>query len=493
MTPALAGWNLGMKLNIMLLALLGTLGLFVLSRVLGAPAIAAAFAASFWIVDLWVPKILESGNYAETYFMIWPWLMVAGLKAGKRWWAIPVGAAAMALLLINGALMAVPACLFFGIGTLVGHTLDGGRRGLLRACVAVFLVVLLGTLLASPKLLPMLELLQQDVRAIDAASVAPWEPDELKDFLLLDPAIIVLAALGAISCRAGRWMLALAMLAAFLAFRPGWLVVDLFSLLRGLPLFGSIRAPFKYFIHYYSFFVCLAAAWGILRAVTWARQGRSARGAALLVAALGWIGMKAAICSPDYAEWFGAQQPSIAEAGSFYHVRWTGDSDQERPSIALTADNVLRGIGTMPARLDLAAQVMFASPRYVIHSKDAVKENPQYTGEVYLEPPEAGSARILSFTPNKIVVEVNARSHGWLHLNQTYHPRWRSSIGPVKESRGVVAITLEELGRQRVEFVYEQPLVVTGAWLASLGFGLCGLVAWRWRAARAGPPPAPAS
>ncbi|MEW5851972.1 MAG: sulfatase-like hydrolase/transferase [Myxococcota bacterium] len=83
----------------------------------------------------------------------------------------------------------------------------------------------------------------------------------------------------------------------------------------------------------------------------------------------------------------------------------------------------------------------------------------------------AGTARLVTFSPNKLVVEANLTREGTVLINQNHHRLWRvvDGGGEVVSANGVLALKLPA-GQQTVTLRY-QP---TGFW----GYALLSLVAW---------------
>jgi len=102
--------------------------------------------------------------------------------------------------------------------------------------------------------------------------------------------------------------------------------------------------------------------------------------------------------------------------------------------------------------------------------------------------PIAGTAKRLSWSPNRVVVAVDSPTPVRLAINQNYHPGWHSSVGQVESWDGLLSVRLPA-GRQRVEVSF-LPRSALGGLLASLvalvAGGVFVLRAPRSLAARAG-------
>jgi Bacterial membrane protein YfhO len=86
--------------------------------------------------------------------------------------------------------------------------------------------------------------------------------------------------------------------------------------------------------------------------------------------------------------------------------------------------------------------------------------------------PDPSPARIVSYEPQKVVVESNARAPGLLVLSDVAYPGWKATVDGREEPirrvdyllRGVTVPT----GASRVEFTYEPVSAKAGAWLSGV-------------------------
>ncbi len=103
--------------------------------------------------------------------------------------------------------------------------------------------------------------------------------------------------------------------------------------------------------------------------------------------------------------------------------------------------------------------------------------------EEYLSDPSAGTAERLHWSPNRLVVEVKARSPVDLVLNGNWHPGWRTNVGEVKRRDGLLAVALPE-GTHRVVLSFWPRSAVGGALVTVLAFGALAVLAGARRRGR---------
>ncbi len=101
--------------------------------------------------------------------------------------------------------------------------------------------------------------------------------------------------------------------------------------------------------------------------------------------------------------------------------------------------------------------------------------SPEYRGEVFLEG-TTGKASYSLWTPNRLVVDLEASSKGDLIINQNYFQGWVvKGGGETKSVRGLLAVSVDP-DIKRLELYYRPPSFVVGA-LISLS-SLLGTLVW---------------
>jgi hypothetical protein len=97
--------------------------------------------------------------------------------------------------------------------------------------------------------------------------------------------------------------------------------------------------------------------------------------------------------------------------------------------------------------------------------------------EEYLEDPSAGQVRRISWSPNRLELEVRAASPVNLLVNQNWHPGWKSSVGEVVSHEGLLGVKLPP-GEHRVSLRFLPRSTFGGALVSVLAWGGLGFVGW---------------
>ncbi|MFH1788911.1 MAG: YfhO family protein, partial [Candidatus Altiarchaeota archaeon] len=107
-------------------------------------------------------------------------------------------------------------------------------------------------------------------------------------------------------------------------------------------------------------------------------------------------------------------------------------------------------------------------------------ESKEYRGEAYLLEGN-GDARIIQFTPNRVVVKVQASGEDRLILNQNYFKGWKvkgNMFGRVEAKNGLVS-TLVEPGENEIVFYYLPESFVLGAVISITALLACSIFCLR--------------
>ena len=110
------------------------------------------------------------------------------------------------------------------------------------------------------------------------------------------------------------------------------------------------------------------------------------------------------------------------------------------------------------------------------------KGTSDYRGEAFTQS-GVGTARIVAFSPNQVVVEVTGARHGdRLVLNQNFDPGWRVDGRAAEPFREAIS-TLLLAPSARVTFRFWPRGLTAGLWVLALSLLACGFFAYRWRRA----------
>ena len=83
-------------------------------------------------------------------------------------------------------------------------------------------------------------------------------------------------------------------------------------------------------------------------------------------------------------------------------------------------------------------------------------------------------ARMLGYTPDRVTVEIEAPTAGWLTLNDRYYPGWAATVdgtpAEIRRANVLVRAVAVGPGKHRVEFSFRPALVRVGAWISGLAW-----------------------
>ncbi len=499
----LLGEALGMKLNVVLVLVLGAVGTALLGRDRwGLRPGYAAFAGCAYAVAGWVPSRVAVGFYESTLFAAFPFIAWLFLESRGRPWrlyaaAAMLGAGAMQLQLGLPMLMLALALI---------TALELARKALPLSHIGRFALLSLGgACMAAAKVLPMVAFLgSQQFRKIasypddyDAwfftladlwrgwnfTVPTPGTYDDvgsatLAEFSFLGlglPLALLILAAGLLwrSAPRGTWVMAVVG-ALFLWFSFGpQAPVDLFRPLWSLPVFHSMRGPIRYTSFVVVWAACPVAAAG-LQALA-ARLGRDrVRWIAVLgVLALVWPAVLSV--GRNTSSFTHRVPPTTPPAENFYQEGLWGDRfGQSRggdPSYdhgnVLKYANLKAGIGTVYEPEDVPVGSWVQGRRIYHVDRRIYVDNPSYRGEAWCLMSEC-DARVVEAGPNEIVVEATMVQPDILIINQNWTDAWIASHGRAEEWTERTSTRVESIGPVRVSFTYRSPMFGTGV-LLSLG------------------------
>ncbi len=107
-----------------------------------------------------------------------------------------------------------------------------------------------------------------------------------------------------------------------------------------------------------------------------------------------------------------------------------------------------------------------------VPEKAVILGSPDYRGEVFMEG-TAGASRYVVWSPNHLVVAVQAREEGMLIINQNYYPGWRAKEMTVESVRGLLAVRVGPLV-PTVEMYYRPASFVIGSVISCLALLVAG-------------------
>lgn len=528
----LLGETMGMKVTVVIAALLGAIGTFGLARFsLRTSRPAALLAAVAFAWSGWLPSRVAVGFYESCLMTAWPMLLFlwVGVTGVRRRWA-HVAAAVLLFALAIQLQLAVPVFVLLMVVLLISSFVQqvlGGPTLPPASARSGLAILAVAALLGGAKFLPMLDLLESS--GFREATRYPIHADawyvsfsqfwyglfhtvpalplldkdgspRVQEYVPLLPGLgtLVLAGVGAVfgarpGQRAFPWFVVGAVF-LWLSFGPH-APFDLFSILHPLPLFRSMRGPLRYFGFPVLLSCCLLSAVGVdgLRstlALSWPRA-RVGLGHAWLLALLAILmnlpsAMEGRILYRS-AFLFGVPMPQDPveprSEGLF------GASHGGAQALNLRKySNLVRGVPTVFQPEDLPIPVA-PVPQHWLHSNGQILRDPGYLGEAWpvladgtaqVDTPDHGLARVIAWLPNEVVIETALVAPGVVAVNQNHRPGWTCGerpVVPIPRDRGV------QLGFQApagpgvlTRCKYFPPWLVPGLLSSLLGVVGCGLL-----------------
>ncbi|MFO0558323.1 MAG: hypothetical protein U0269_09900 [Polyangiales bacterium] len=428
-------------LSVILGMVLAAEGTFRLSRAAGSSGFASMCAAFVYAINTIFPLWISNGFFNFIVgFGLMPWVG----------WCLIIGVEKPAYRLLGGFFM---AWIFLSAGTYPApYTLM--LVGVLTASLSVayagkgpgqwrrpfesaIVLGLVFALLAAAKFVPLMLFLKQFSRT--------WNPIEsfsaqtiLANFTVLHAPVLVLAGLAPLT--RDRWavIFTIAIGVFFVMAMGDFDPVAPYHLIKQVPLFKQLRSPERHVILVF-LFVALSAARTITAIEDWiprflssivARKPLEELPAPLRLSfvAAGTLAVALAFgpkfvdlvksCGPTYATVLYTFEPPRRFEQDFRQHRGNRRDGHVFPAMNMGSIYCITGIPVpeSPAlRADLAQE------------------------EFALDPTSA-TVRRLSWSPNEIVLDVNASRRARVIVNQNHHHHWRSSVGTVVSHERLLAV-----------------------------------------------------
>ena len=514
----------GMKLNIALVALLGTLGVFALLRRLLLLSASASFVgAACYAWAGWLPSRVAVGFYESCLMVAWPAILALWLLPGssperrKRWcfgglllWTLAIQLQLAVPVLV--LLMVLLTCVMLGQGYFEGRSVDR------HLVVGGAVILALGGLLGAVKFLPMLDLLDAGkFRRLDFYPTHPdawyrsWEQviyalfhrtpgiplldadggPRVQEYMTLAPGLgtLLLAAIGTLSIRsrthaAVPWLVMTAVF-LWLCFGPNALI-DGFRPLHNLPMFSSMRGPLRYLNYPVILGLCMLAGVGFAVLERRFLAGRPPWMTPLFVGVCLALSLSSALDVRSlYRSSFLYGLEALPADSSLRSEGLRGRSSNTTPHVNLRKyANTRRDLPTIYVPEDLPMDVR-AIPQAWVGPEGQLTPEPAYRGEIRIQPPDAGSARIQSRRGHQLVVAHDLTAPGRVILNSNSWPGWKCEGRQLVDARGLLAFHAPVGEGETTRCHWTPPRLAAGALLS--GVGLIGLLfLWPWRTGRIG-------
>ncbi|HCP47190.1 MAG TPA: hypothetical protein DIU15_14200 [Deltaproteobacteria bacterium] len=530
------GETLGMKINIGLVSLFGTLGLFVLLRFAISVSTAAALVASVgYAWSGWLPARVAVGFYESCLVVAWPailalWLLPGPARAMRRRWTL--GGLLLWALAIQLQLALPVLVLLMGIlwlATAVQQKLAG--EGLPGTLALGGLVILsLAFLLGAPKFLPMLDFLgEAEFRETTDYPLHPdaWYLDlkqlwfalfhhvpefplvdkdgnpRIQEYMTLQPTagVLLFALIGlprVLRRSHPAWPWTLVTLAfVWLSFGPH-APLDAFRALRELPLFASMRGPLRYFNYPVLLGLCIVAAVGFDGIEDWLKKSLGNK--AITPRALAAVAFLAILAS----------LPVSLDSRNLYRSSFLYPIDDLPPQEQLASEglrqdfsgdhllnlrtyvNVRRGVPTIYTPEDIPLKPK-AAPAHWLGATGEVEVEPEYRGEAWVttenhlagdERPVPGRAEVIHYRAQEILIRHDLDEPAIVVVNQNSWPGWTCGDRPlssaIHEMHGLLAFEAPQGSGGQTTCSWHPRRLKLGLGLCSLGLLSLGLL-WPWR------------
>jgi hypothetical protein len=443
------------------------------ARTLGLSEVASAVAGAGFAVCGAFALHMGGGHWPWLGFAVYPLLLrslelaAEGRRAHCVW-----GAVWFAIIVFHAPIYPF-AFAFVTVGAY--GALVGLRRGLRdrarlgRAAVAIATTIGLGLLLGAVRLLPVWAHVSQHPRPVkDWDYTWPWELlemygwrhtergvgnhqyvyPELGNYFGVVGLALMLAGVVVVARRRRALWPVVAAAVVFVLFELGNLVPLPWWLLKHLPVYKNLRVPSRFTIVVGVFFCALIGVavdeWGAPALARWRALAPRARlgGALVLALALGYLLDASSFNRLQFLPTFGLPAPTGPPAAAFHQV--PGD----------------RSMMLMYPHANLGTLSCF--------EETPLETSPRLRGNLpadeYLADAGAGTVRRVLWSPNRIVLDIDARRPTKVLVNQNWAPGWRVEGGAAIDGgeAGLLAATVAA-GRHTVTFRYLPRPFVIGA------------------------------
>ncbi|CAN5917362.1 hypothetical protein BH11MYX4_BH11MYX4_49010 [soil metagenome] len=461
----------GRRLAIMLLMVMGFEGMYRLCRRLDATVVAAGFAAvAYGTCDRFV-GFLHDGWINFLGFELIPWVVLCFLKGLESWrWRL-LGGFFFAWIVLSAGTYTTPFTLLALLYLTVAFSVRGSLaksdapvkspRAWLTPWVVSFTIGLVALGLAFGKLLPTIAFLRQFPRVFTPVE-ANGAPALLSALALKYGVLLVLTLIALVSLDAvAAVFLGGALFFFLLAMGDiGWW--SPFHILKSLPIFSQLRFPDRYMV-VVQFFLAVCAARGVTRLedtlvavvrrawsglLTWRKRAPRP-----LPGVLAWlvIGLSTLLAyrvmrpqAEEVMDW-GRIKPNqiyVEESARTFDQPFRQSRGNRRDAHVFPAANM----GTL---------YCFAG--------NPLPESPLLRGDLaqeeYPVDPAKASVKRLSWSPNEIELEVDAKEATTIHVNQNWAPEWRSSVGTVKSDERLLAVDVPA-GKHTIVLAYRDRMLM---------------------------------
>ncbi|MBI2580897.1 hypothetical protein HYV85_03750 [Candidatus Woesearchaeota archaeon] len=483
--PLLLGEIDGMKLQVVAYFIAGLIGMYFLAKKTGIKGPAAILPPMLFMMSSMFSLKVREGTTTFFPVALLPWAFLFFLKSLTDKKHIISTALVLALIFFGGGHYALPyAILFLAIYASL-HSFE--KRNLTPMLKLVFICALT-LLLGAVKFLPSLEFFDEQPRLTSAnegttLNIAAhafldrnqehtqwlegqqywWH--EYGSYVGAVP--LLLFILGAVFCFRKTWKLALMALLFFILYLGSKSPVNLWSVLHSFPVFSSMRIPSRFDI---LIMLCsaLIAGIGLSYVARKLSEFFAKKRIAVTAAKTALYLIVFGILAFSFADLTIVSRQNLANTFTFEPLNAIANFKASEHFYQTNATYELQGYehsSLYPVFLSNRGKVDCYEethpPISALHIEDS-----GYRGEVYLLNGR-GNATISYFSPNKIIVKIDAGENDTLILNQNYYKGWRTNYGEADAMDGLISkrVTPET---KRMKFYYLPKSFIFGSLITVL-------------------------
>lgn len=476
----LFGEVVGVKLIIVLYAVLGVLGMYLLSRVLGMARLSSLAPAVIFMMSSWFALRISEGHSSFLPFALLPFVAAMYIKSmsERNWWRWAALSSLFYAWMIfaGGVYPFTVTSIFLGFFCLLSMI----RARSFKPALMLAAIVVMAFFLSAVKAIPQYEFMNSFPRktgAVEYHSVEllgkslfsrnqrvttqdpefyvnagetkeehnkafwsgarPWGWHEYGAFTGVAAFILFIGSVAAIR-RSWPWLVIsiTTLLMSLGEFSP----VDVWSILHRLPVVSSLHGSSRV-MPLFIFTFAIAAGFALSRAEEamerkWKKAGVLLAGVAVAVVFVEMFTVSRPVLKDAFIE----PAPKAVKNEAFRQLV-VKDPTRVNYSSFLSNRGVLNCYDTMRPPI-----------KAVPYGNDEGRKNPGYMGEAFFASGK-GTAIVTYFSPNLVIVDAAAIGKDTLVLNQNYFKGWRANEKDAIDHWGLVG-TPVEAGKKQVAFKY---------------------------------------
>ena len=460
----LFGTVIGMKLIIIFYLVLGMLGMYLVARFYGAGKLSSFIAPIIFMLSSTYALRASMGHSVWLTLGLVPFVFLFFLKSIKKWKMILIAAVFNCLIFFGGGIYPL---VFGNLFIAIYALLDGIFERRKKAFVMVIVLIVITMLFGAVKLIPFYNFssqfaVQQDdvqetsigilydslfsrnqlptSRIYESSQGLQWGWHEYGHYIGFVVFIISLAGAILLFKKKNVKKLVFSILIFTLLALGNATPFNIWALLHKLPLLSSLHGSFRAL---FVVMLCISILAAMMLTVM-EKKTRifkiNAKLVVILIIAVILVDLYL-VSSPIYRGAFPKEPMAVLEEESFVQVYST---DPTR----LQYRNMLQNWGTVNCyeRISplMASIAMFRDDKVVSYDN--------YVGESYLLGTKE-KQEITYFSPNRIVVNVEADNPDSLILNQNYYKGWKAAGKDVLNKENLIAAEVSESGNVVFSFM----------------------------------------